>query len=60
MVDLIRHTFGQPGEFALELDVAALVVTAVVAFALTGMLFDPEQRFVGKPLAPGRRPSANS
>jgi ABC-2 type transport system permease protein len=59
MVDLIRHTFGQRGEFALELDVAALVVTAVVAFGLTGLLFDPEQRFVGKPSAAGRQPSAN-
>ncbi len=59
MVDLIRHTFGQRGEFPLELDVAALVVTAVVAFGLTGLLFDPEQRFVGKPSAAGRQPSAN-
>jgi len=54
MVDLIRHTFGQRGEFPLGRDVAALVIAAVVAFGLTALLFDPEQRFVGKPPAVGR------
>jgi ABC-2 type transport system permease protein len=54
MVDLIRHTFGQPAEFALSLDVGALVVAAAVAFAVTMVLFDPEQRFVGKK-PPGSR-----
>lgn len=60
MVDLIRHTFGQPAEFALRLDVAALVITAVVAFGLTGVLFDPEQRFAGKRSAVGRQPSPDA
>jgi len=48
MVDLIRHTFGQRAEFALALDVGALVITAVVAFGVTMAVFDPEQRFVGR------------
>jgi ABC-2 type transport system permease protein len=61
MVDLIRHTFGQPAEFALTLDVGALVIAAVGAFGLTAMLFDPEQRFVGRgPAADNRQPMANS
>jgi ABC-2 type transport system permease protein len=46
MVDLMRHAFGQAAEFALGLDAAALAGAAVLAFALTALLFDPEQRFV--------------
>jgi ABC-2 type transport system permease protein len=60
MVDLIRHTFGQPAEFALARDIGALVITAVAAFALTVLLFDPEQRFVAKPPAAGRQASVSS
>jgi ABC-2 type transport system permease protein len=52
MVDLMRHAFGQAPEFSLLGDVIALVATAVIAFGLTALLFDPEQRFVG------RKPSA--
>jgi len=52
MVDLMRHAFGQAPEFSLTADVTALVATAVIAFGLTALLFDPEQRFVG------RKPSA--
>jgi ABC-2 type transport system permease protein len=48
MVDLVRHTFGQPAEFALSLDVGALAITAAVAFGVTLVVFDPEQRFVGR------------
>jgi ABC-2 type transport system permease protein len=52
MVDLMRHAFGQHAEFAMRFDVAVLVGSAVAAFGLTAVLFDPEQRFVGKkPLA---------
>ena len=45
-VDLMRHAFGQPAEFAARLDVAVLAGVMVVLFALTALLFDPEQRFV--------------
>jgi ABC-2 type transport system permease protein len=47
-VDLMRHAFGQPAEFAVERDVLMLAGVALVAFGLTVLLFDPEQRFVGR------------
>jgi ABC-2 type transport system permease protein len=46
-VDLMRHAFGQPAEFGLGKDVSVLLGTIVTAFALTALLFDPEQRFTG-------------
>jgi ABC-2 type transport system permease protein len=45
-VDLMRHAVGQPAEFGAGRDLLVLVVTTVVAFGLTALLFDPEQRFV--------------
>ena len=58
MVDLMRHGFGQHAEFDLRLDLGALIATAVVAFGLTALLFDPEQRFVGrKPPGESRPPT---
>jgi ABC-2 type transport system permease protein len=45
-VDLMRHAFGQQTEFAAGTDVLVLAGAAVVAFGLTALLFDPEQRFV--------------
>ena len=48
MVDLMRHAFGQAPEFTLSADVTALAATALVAFGLTALLFDPEQRFIGR------------
>jgi ABC-2 type transport system permease protein len=45
-VDLMRHAFGQPTEFAAATDVLVLAGAAAVAFGLTALLFDPEQRFV--------------
>ena len=45
-VDLMRHAFAQPTEFAAGTDVLVLVGAAAVAFGLTALLFDPEQRFV--------------
>jgi ABC-2 type transport system permease protein len=54
-VDLMRHAFGQPGEFGVGQDVLILVGTTVVAFGLTALLFDPEQRFVGT----GRRAASS-
>jgi ABC-2 type transport system permease protein len=47
-VDLMRHAFAQQAEFPLNVDVLALVGAAVLAFGLTALLFDPEQRFVGR------------
>jgi ABC-2 type transport system permease protein len=47
-VDLMRHAFGQPTEFTAVLDLAVLGIFAVALFGLTTLLFDPEQRFVGK------------
>jgi ABC-2 type transport system permease protein len=59
MVDLMRHAFGQRAEFDLRLDLVALIGTAVLAFGLTALLFDPEQRFVGKkPSGENRLPTA--
>ena len=49
-VDLMRHAFGQPAELGLVTDAAVLVGVTGVAFVLTALLFDPEQRFTG----PGR------
>jgi len=45
-VDLMRHAFAQPAEFPLRVDVLVLVGVAVLAFGVTALLFDPEQRFV--------------
>jgi ABC-2 type transport system permease protein len=45
-VDLMRHAFGQAGEFGVGRDVLMLAGTTALAFALTALLFDPEQRFV--------------
>ncbi len=50
-VELLRRTFGQPVEFSLATNVAALAAWAAAAFLLAALLFDPEQRFIG----PARR-----
>jgi ABC-2 type transport system permease protein len=47
-VDLMRHAFGQPNEFPAQLDVMVLVLVALVIFGLASLLFDTEQRFVGR------------
>ena len=47
-VDLMRHTMGQPAEFGVGRDVAVLLGVTAAAFILTALLFDPEQRFVGR------------
>jgi ABC-2 type transport system permease protein len=47
-VDLMRHAFGQPTEFGAGQDVLVLLGATAVAFGLTALLFDPEQRFVGR------------
>jgi ABC-2 type transport system permease protein len=47
-VDLMRHAFGQPTEFPAVTDVWVLVTVTIVLFGLAGVLFDPEQRFIGR------------
>ena len=48
-VDLMRHAFGQPGEFSVTTDLLVLAAAAAVIFVVAGLLFDPEQRFIGRP-----------
>jgi ABC-2 type transport system permease protein len=45
-VDLLRHMLGQPAEFPLSTDAAAVLGGTAVAFLVTAVLFDPEQRFI--------------
>jgi ABC-2 type transport system permease protein len=47
-VDLMRHAFGQPGEFSVTTDLVVLTAVACVLFVVAGLLFDPEQRFIGR------------
>jgi len=47
-VDLMRHAFGQPTEFSLRADILVLTGSTLVLLSLAGLLFDPEQRFVGR------------
>jgi ABC-2 type transport system permease protein len=53
-VDLLRHALGQPAEYAGVLDFAVVAGTTAVAFVATAVLFDPEQRLIGR----GRRETA--
>ncbi|HEY3011479.1 MAG TPA: ABC transporter permease [Gemmatimonadales bacterium] len=50
-VDLMRHAFTQPTEFTAGTDVGVLIGVTVALFGLTCLLFDPEQRFIGRPTA---------
>lgn len=54
-VDLMRHAFGQHTEFTVATDVLVLVASAGVIFLVAGLLFDPEQRFIGRPSLDGSR-----
>jgi hypothetical protein len=47
-VDLMRHALDQAAEFTAGRDLVFLLGTTVVAFGLTALLFDPEQRFLGR------------
>jgi ABC-2 type transport system permease protein len=47
-VDLVRHALGQPAETRLPVAGGAVLGAAALAFVLTALLFDPEQRFVGR------------
>jgi ABC-2 type transport system permease protein len=50
-VDLMRHAFRQTTEFATRTDLLVLGAVTLVLFGVAALLFDPEQRLVG------RRPS---
>jgi ABC-2 type transport system permease protein len=54
-VDLMRHALGQAAEFTVGRDLLFLLGAMVAAFGLTALLFDPEQRFLGRS---GRRRAA--
>ena len=45
-VDLMRHALGQPAEVSLMLAGGVVAGSAALAFGLTAVLFDPEQRFM--------------
>jgi ABC-2 type transport system permease protein len=47
-VDLMRHAFGQPIEFGLGTDILILIGSALVLLGLAALIFDPEQRFIGR------------
>lgn len=47
-VDLMRHAFGQPTEFSVRADILVLTGSTLLLLSLAGLLFDPEQRFVGR------------
>ncbi len=47
-VDLVRHALGQPAEVSAPLAAATVVGTTAAAFILAVLVFDPEQRFVGR------------
>lgn len=52
-VDLMRHAFGQPAEFPVRLDILVLLLVTVMVFGLASLLFDSEQRFIGRRAATG-------
>jgi ABC-2 type transport system permease protein len=58
-VDLMRHAFHQPAEFTVTRGVLVLVMATLLSFGLTAVLFDPEQRFVGKREPRGRPPAGS-
>ena len=47
-VDLMRYAFGQPTEFDLTTDILVLTAAALLLPGLAALLFDPEQRFIGR------------
>ena len=49
MVELLRAALGQPTDLSASANLLALGAFAAVAFVLASLLFDPEQRFTGRP-----------
>jgi ABC-2 type transport system permease protein len=47
-VDLVRHALGQPAEVSVSVAGAFVLWTTGAAFGVALLLFDPEQRFVGR------------
>jgi ABC-2 type transport system permease protein len=47
-VDLMRGALGQPSELGAARSIVVLGTTTVVAFVVTALVFDPEQRFIGR------------
>jgi ABC-2 type transport system permease protein len=47
-VDLMRQAFSQPAEFPVVTDCWVIVLSALLLFGLACLLFDPEQRFIGR------------
>jgi ABC-2 type transport system permease protein len=47
-VDLMRQAFSQPAEFSATTDCLVIVLSALLLFGLACLLFDPEQRFIGR------------
>jgi hypothetical protein len=51
----MRHAFGHHAEFSVATDILVLLASTVVIFAVTGLLFDPEQRFIRRQSPGGSR-----
>lgn len=49
MVELVRSALGQPTDLSPAANLLALVSFALITFLLASLLFDPEQRFIGRP-----------
>jgi ABC-2 type transport system permease protein len=49
MVELVRSALGQPTDLSPPANLLALVSFALITFVLASLLFDPEQRFIGRP-----------
>lgn len=47
-VDLLRHALEQPAETPLAAAAGVVLGAAALAFLLTALLFDPEQRLIGR------------
>ena len=59
-VDLLRHAFGQAGEFALATDLAVVGGVTLIGLAAGTLLFDPEQRFTARGARRGPESSSAS
>lgn len=57
MVELVRHALGQATEFSLAHNLVVLACFGAGSFILASLLFDPEQRFIGRPEKGARTPA---
>jgi len=58
-VDLVRHALARPAESSVAVAASAVVGATALAFVLTALLFDPEQRFTASATAPWARAGAH-